>query len=101
MPTMMMDNQMNNRNGTIMIQTANEDYQQIVNYAMQCGAYWAGIELVALHKMRESVNVSFGNDNDAIEFCYYVQDWLHDMGFGELPITREQEFVMIWLPVVV
>ena len=96
---MMTDNPMNIPNGWIMTPTANKDYQQIVNYAMQCGAVWAGIELVSLHKMRESVNVSFSSEHDAIEFSYYVQDWLHDMGFDKLPITREQEFVMIWLPV--
>jgi hypothetical protein len=99
MPTMTMDNPMNVKNGTTMIQTANQDYQQIVNLALQCGASFAGIEPLALHKNRNAVACGFSSDHDAHEFCCYVRDYLWDMGFDELPITREQEFVLIWLPV--
>lgn len=94
-----MDNPMNSKNGTTMIPTANQDYEQIVYLAMQCGASFAGIEPMALHKDRKAVAIGFGSEHDAIEFCYYVRDSLWDMGFGELHISRAEEFVQIWLPV--
>ena len=73
------------------------DPQQIVDHAMQCGAIFAGVDNLALHKDRKAVAISFPSEHDAIEFVYYIWDWLDDHGFGGLQVTHDEEFVLIWL----
>jgi hypothetical protein len=71
---------------------------KIVDYAMECGAIWAGVEPVALLRPgKMGVHISFPSDHEAVEFCYYVRDWLHDEDITVVDISREQEFVLIRL----
>ena len=71
--------------------------QAIVDFAMQCGATWAGAEKMALHETRRGVSIFFPSEHDAIEFCYNVRGWLKDNLYRGCQVTREQEFVLIWL----
>ena len=73
------------------------DPQMIIDHAMQCGASWAGIESLALHKDRKAVAASFSSAHDAQEFVYHIHDWLYEHDFPELPVTYDEEFVLIWL----
>jgi hypothetical protein len=65
--------------------------KQIVDFAMQCGASWAGIERIALTKDLRGVACSFPSEFDAENFVVYACDFIDNK------ITREQEFVLIWL----
>lgn len=71
--------------------------QAIVDYAMQSGAVWAGIEKIALHETRRGVSIFFPSEHDAIEFCYHVRGWLKENLFRGCEVTRQEEFVLIWL----
>jgi hypothetical protein len=73
------------------------DPQMIVDHAMQCGAIWAGIDNLALHKDRKAVAISFPHSHDAEEFVYHVWHWLDDHGFEGLQVTHDEEFVLVWL----
>jgi|LakMenEpi03Aug12_release.lakeMendotaPanAssembly.Ray.scaffolds.fasta_scaffold51869_9 hypothetical protein len=73
------------------------DPQMIVDHAMQCGAIWAGIDNLALHKDRKAVAVSFSSTHDAQEFVYYIHDWLDEHNFPDLPVSYDEEFVLVWL----
>jgi len=66
--------------------------QQIVDFAIACGASWAGLERIALTKNKQGVACSFSSEFDAENFMVYARD----MGINH-KITREQEFVLIWL----
>lgn len=70
--------------------------KQIVDLANSCGAIWAGIETLALSKDRRAVAASFHSVHDAEEFCIHARGWLDDREMYN-NITREQEFVLIWL----
>lgn len=73
------------------------DPQRIIDYAMQCGAIYAGIDNLALHKDRKAIAISFPSAFDAQEFSYYIHDWLDERDFPEMPVTYDEEFVLIWL----
>ena len=66
--------------------------KQIVDFAMQCGATWAGVERIALTKNKQGIACSFSSDFDAENFMVYARDKGIDY-----PMTRELEFVLIWL----
>lgn len=65
--------------------------QNLVDLARQCGAVWAGIEPLALHRDRNAVSCSFSSEFEAEEFTYFVRN------FVDYKITRDQDFVLIWL----
>lgn len=65
--------------------------KQIVDFAMQCGATWAGVERIALTKNLLGVACNFSSEFDAEEFVCYARDFIDNK------ITRDEEFVLIWL----
>lgn len=65
--------------------------QDLVGLARQCGAVWAGVEPMALHRDRKGVACSFLTEFDAEEFVCFARNFI------DYKITREQEFVLIWL----
>jgi len=65
--------------------------KQIVDFAMQCGATWAGVERIALTKNKQGIACSFSSDFDAENFMVYARDFIDNK------ITRDEEFVLIWL----
>ena len=73
------------------------DPKMIIDYAMQCGAIYAGVDNLALHKDRKAIAASFPHSHDAEEFVYHVWQWLDDRGFEGLQVTHDEEFVLIWL----
>ena len=65
--------------------------KQIIDFAMGCGASFAGVEQIALTRGLMGVACGFPSEFDAEEFVCYARDYIDNK------ITRDEEFVLIWL----